>query len=74
MSNLNLVANEVRPNAAVINLNDAWAYNVYNGGGTVDVAVDVSGTFDYVVTAAPSVNATASGVVKEYTPTVKRPK
>ncbi|WP_308195496.1 S8 family peptidase [Dactylosporangium sp. AC04546] len=73
VSNLNLVANEVRPNAAVINLNDAWAYTVYNGGGTVNVAIDVSGTFDYVVFTGSGVNATSSGVVKDYTPTVKRP-
>jgi hypothetical protein len=73
VSNLNLVANEVRPNAAVINLNEVWAYNVYNGGGIVDIAIDVSGTFDYVVTSS-SVNATGSSVAKEYTPTVKRPK
>ncbi|MET7394506.1 S8 family serine peptidase [Dactylosporangium sp. NPDC005572] len=73
VSNLNLVANEVRPNAAVINLNEVGAYNVYNGGGTVHIAIDVSGTFDYVVFTGSGVSATSSGVVKDYTPTVKRP-
>lgn len=71
VSNLNLVANEVRPNAAVINLDEVWAYNVYNAGGTVDVAIDVSGAFDYVVTAASGLNVMGSGAGEEYTPTVK---
>ncbi len=54
VSNLNLVAGEVRPNAAVINLNADWAYSVYNAQGSTHVAIDVSGTFDSAVFGASS--------------------
>ncbi|UWP87742.1 S8 family peptidase [Dactylosporangium fulvum] len=72
VSNLNLVANEVRPNAAVIGLNEAWRYNVYNAGGVVDVVIDVSGVFDYVTSAgAFNSSTTGSRVVERHTATVK---
>ncbi len=48
VSNLNLSPGEVRPNAALFMLDEADQYKVYNAQGTVDVAIDVSGTWEYV--------------------------
>jgi subtilisin family serine protease len=46
VSNLNLTPHEVRPNVAYIALGDNGKYVVYNAAWTVDVVIDVAGTFE----------------------------
>lgn len=46
VSNLNLTPREVRPNVAYIALGDGGKYVVYNAAWTVDVVIDVAGTFE----------------------------
>ena len=46
VSNLNLTPREVRPNVAYIALGDSGKYVVYNAAWTVDLVIDVAGTFE----------------------------
>jgi hypothetical protein len=61
VSNLNLSAHEVRPNGAYIALGDNGNYVVYNPAWTVDVVIDVAGTFQLQGSAALQASGSAGG-------------
>ncbi|GAB3868917.1 choice-of-anchor D domain-containing protein [Dactylosporangium cerinum] len=45
MSNLNLAQHEIRSNATIIPLSSGGQFNVFNAAWTVDLVIDVAGTF-----------------------------
>ncbi|WP_213456093.1 hypothetical protein [Rhizomonospora bruguierae] len=55
-SNLNPAKGQTIPNGVLTEINDAYAFNVYNAYGTTDVVIDVAGAFDLY----PSSGATAT--------------
>lgn len=57
VSNLNLLRNEVRANAAYVSIDDNFAYSVYNPANTVHMALDVTGTFELPVAGGQSAAA-----------------
>ncbi|GAA4256971.1 hypothetical protein GCM10022255_071950 [Dactylosporangium darangshiense] len=61
VSNLNLSAHEVRPNVAYIALGDGGKYVVYNPAWTVDVVIDVAGTFQLQGSSALQASGSAGG-------------
>ena len=48
VSNLNLVRNDLKSNAAVIGVGGNNDFNIFNAAWNVDVVVDVAGTFEYI--------------------------
>lgn len=58
VSTLNLKAGDIRPNSAIIAIDHNNTFDVFNQNGTVNLAIDVSGTFDYTPT-------TAAGLTKK---------
>ena len=59
VSNLNLTPHEVRPNVAYIALGDNGKYVVYNAAWTVDLVIDVAGTFELQGSTVMQANAAA---------------
>ena len=72
-SNLNLAPYEVRPNAAFVLLGPGNKYNVYNGGSTVDVVIDVAGRFDYYPYPLQAGAQADSGPAANKAPTARPP-
>lgn len=68
VSNLNLSPGDVRPNAAYFMVDDLYKYKVYNAQGTVDVLVDVSGTWDLHFNEAAAVAQSKTGGRVSITP------
>jgi len=48
VSNLNLTPHEIRSNAAVIPVGPGNKFDVFNAAWTVDMVIDVAGTFEFV--------------------------
>ncbi len=59
VSNLNPAKGAVAANMAILDLGPAGDFNVFNGSGTTDVLVDVTGTMEFY--AAAAAGAPASG-------------
>ncbi|MEV8514358.1 hypothetical protein [Dactylosporangium sp. NPDC051484] len=58
-STLNLNPGDIKPNSALIGLDDHWSFSAYNHLGTTNLVIDVNGVYNKLLTTATAKAATS---------------